>query len=317
MNTSVFANTFKIVKRFFIFKICILFLIIALLDFGVGNIIRHYYFKQYSGFLYRTTYAINEAKADVLIFGASTANHQYYPEIFEKGLNLSYYNVGRDGTSILYHYAILKAVLKRYTPKIIILDVKSELVKQVDSYERLSMLLPYYEEHPEMRQIIEYKSPYEKIKLLSKIYPYNSLVFSVLTGNSKNNVNRYNNIKGYLPLTKVWNEPLKVLKTPLYKELDSTKIKTYELFIQDCVKAKVKLYIVSSPNFYISNFIDKSTVLEKAIAQKYNIRFLDFSQDLLFLANPKYFVDIHHLNNDGAIVLSNKVVGQIAKDYNK
>lgn len=314
MNIEILNNLVKKMKQSFILKIFVFILVFGILDFGIGTILKHYYFKQHSGFLFRTSYAINETNADVLIFGASTANHQYYPDIFEKRLNLSYYNVGRDGTSILYHYAILKTILKRYTPKIIILDVRRELAVKSDSYDRLSMLLPYFDKHPEMDQIIELKSPYERIKMLSSIYPYNSLLFSIMAGNAENNPYRYKDIKGYLPLTRIWNEPLGNLSTPFYKELDSTKVKIYESFIKDCIDAKVKLYIVSSPNFFKMKYIDESDKKGKQIAQKYNVKFLDYSQDSLFLANSKYFVDIHHLNNDGAIILSNKIADVIVQD---
>jgi hypothetical protein len=302
-------------QKYFIFKVLLFILLVILLDFGIGSILRYYYFRQHSGFLYRTTYAMDKTTADILILGASTANHQYDPEIFEKGLNMSCYNAGRDGSNIFYHYAILKAALKRYSPKIIILEMRGELAKTTDSYDRLSMLLPYYESHPEIRQIIKPKSPFEKIKMLSKIYPYNSMLFSIAVGNFKHNALRFNDNKGYLPLNRIWDEPLEMISKPLYSQLDTNKIKTYESIIKECISANVKLYIVSSPNFYKTKYVENSDVKAKEIAEKYNIKFLDYSQDSVFLANSNYFVDIHHLNSSGATVLSNRVVGEIERDY--
>jgi hypothetical protein len=302
-------------QKYYIFKVFVFLLIVIVLDFGIGRLLRFYYFNQHSGFLYRTTYAIDKTTADILIFGASTANHQYDPEIFEKGLKLSCYNAGRDGSSIFYHYAVLKTTLERYTPKIIILEMRGELAKNTGSYDRISMLLPYYDEHPELRSIIELKSPFERIKLLSEIYPYNSLLFSIIAGNSSDNALRYKDIKGYIPLSRIWNEPIETRLTPLYKNLDSMKIITYESFIKACIHAKVKLYIVSSPNFYKMNYAENSDVKAKEIAQKYNVMFLDYSQDSLFLANQKFFADIHHLNNYGAVALSNKIVDKIVRDF--
>jgi glycerophosphoryl diester phosphodiesterase len=280
----------------------------------VGSSLKYFYFKQHSGYLARTNYSINETTADVLIFGASTANHQYYPDVFEKQLNLSYYNVGRDGTSILYHYALLSAILKRYTPKIIILDIRRELAVKPDGYDRLSMLLPYYDEHPEMDAIIRIKSPYEKFKLLSKIYPYNSLLFAIWAGNSNLFDVRNSDIKGYLPLTRVWAEPPQTISVPILNKLDTTKIKVFESFIQTCIKAKIRLYIVISPNFFKMNYIDVADKKAGEIAQKYNVKFLNYSQDSLFLANAKYFADIHHLNSNGAMVFSRIIADRIIED---
>lgn len=295
-------------------KLLIFILIISILDVAIGNLLRYYYFKQTNGFLSRTTQAIEKTTASVLIFGSSKANHQYHPEIFEKRLNLSYYNAGRDGSSIFYHYAVLKSVLQRYSPKMIILDISRDFEKNQESYDRISMLLPYYKSHPEMRTIIEMKSPYEKFKLISNIYPYNSLLFSILAGNSDLNNERYNFIKGYGPLTRVWKNKIQTLKKPPTYELDSNKIHIYDLFISDCLKAGTKLYIVSSPDFIKLNFIEKSNIVADEIARKYNLRFINYSNDSLFLNNAKYFADISHLNDDGAKIFSNLIIDDIEKD---
>jgi len=313
MKTKITDKISKNAFLYFLLKLFIFFLIVFVLDFFIGSGLKYYYFKQNSGFLYRTTYAIEEASADVLIFGSSKANHQYYPAIFEDRLKLSYYNVGRDGSSIFYHYAILKAVLKRYSPKMIILDISREFEKKQDSYDRISMLLPYYEEHPEMRQIIGLKSPYEKIKLISKIYPYNSLLFSIVAGNSEFNTNRYKDINGYVPLSNIWKYPIQTYSFPVGYELDSVKMNVYESFIKDCIKAKIKLYIVSSPDYSKLEYIEKSNLAGKEIAQKYNVKFFDYSKDSLFLNNSQFFADVSHLNDSGAIAFSNLIINEILK----
>ena len=67
---------------------CILFCaILFLLDFFLGNLLKYMYFRQGFGELYLTTYAIDSTKANVLIFGSSTANHHYNSKIFEKRMN--------------------------------------------------------------------------------------------------------------------------------------------------------------------------------------------------------------------------------------
>lgn len=299
---------------YFLFKVLMFVFILFILDFTIGSFLRHYYFKQSIGFYYRQTYSMDKTTADILIFGSSKANHQYYPDVIEKGLKLSYYNVGRDASSIFYYYAVLKSVLQRYTPKVIILDITREFENKQVSYDRISMLLPYYEGHPALRPIIELKSPYEKIKLISKIYPFNSLIFSIISGNSDFNKKKLEDIKGYVPLTRVWNHPIQPFRAPYGNEIDSLKVKYYEYFIQDCIKSGVKLYIVCSPKFYTLDYVDQSKQIGKEIAQKYKIRFFDYSEDSLFMNNGKYFSDIHHLNNDGAKVFSKILVDEIIRN---
>lgn len=317
MKTSMhdFLNTFKNkCSGDFILRCLAFFFLVFILDYSTGRILKYYYFKQNSGFLYRTTYALEKTTADLLIFGASKANHQYYPEIFEKELKLPYFNVGRDGSSIFYHYAVLKSIFKRYTPKMIILDTSNEFEKTQRSYDRISMLSPYYDSHPEIRPIIELKSPNEKYKFVSRIYSYNSLLFSMIMGNSDLNKDRFNELKGYVPLSGIWNDSTKIISVPASDEFDSTKIEMYRLFIKACIDADVKLYIVCSPDFHKLAYVERSNLLAKKIAESYNIEYLDFSNDTLLTNNVKYFADNNHLNSEGAKVFSRQVVDSILKD---
>ena len=297
---------------------------LVLLDFIIGSLLNYFYFKQKSGFLYRTTYAIEKTTEDVIIFGSSTATHDYYPDIFKERLRLSYYNVGRDGNTILYDYAVLKCMLKRYTPKIVILDFDiNEFKKTQEAYDRMTPLLPYYKTHPEIRPIVDLKSPYEKYKLLSKIYPYNSLIVSIFGGNveyfnieyfNKRQRKRDMNSDGYFPLTSIWRQPKRNDSAFINYQLDGNKIKLYTHFLEDCVSSKTELYVVCSPVFINQNYVSPSITLGKEIAKRYAVNFLDYSKDSTILNAPKLFADMVHLNNEGAKLFSNKLIDKIISD---
>jgi hypothetical protein len=296
----------------FLFKLLLVFIVVAIFDYVFGTILRHYYFKQESGLQYRTTYSMEQTKEDVLIFGASRANHHYHPDVFEKRLNLSYYNAGRDGAPIFYHYAVLKCILKRYTPKIVVMDFTGEeFRKDQQNYDRLSSLLPYYKRHPEIRPIIELRSPYEKIKLLSSIYPYNSAIFTIAVGNTEFNKKRRGDIKGYIPLTGVWNEPIITDNTQSNYEVDSSCVNAYRSFIKDCINAGTRLYIVCSPYFFRTTQTDISFSMAQRIAKENYIPFFNFFKDSSFTSNASLFSDMVHLNDDGAKLFSNKVIDKI------
>jgi len=308
MNKTIRKNQIKL----FLLRLLAFFIIVFLFDYSIGSLLRHFYFKQESGLQYRTTYAIEKTNADILIFGSSRANHHYRPDVFENRMKLSFYNAGRDGNFMFYHLAVLKGVLNRYSPKIVILDfVAEEFAQNQYSYDRLSSLLPYYKSHPEMRPIINLKSKYEKIKLVSQIYPYNSLMLTIAVGNSGVNKKRKSDIQGYVPITKVWNGPIQVDNISSYYQIDSIKVKAYEAFIQDCVQANVALYIVCSPYYIKSDQVDYSIVLGQNIAESYGIKFIDYSKDTIFTNNSALFADIGHLNDNGAEVFSNILIDQI------
>jgi hypothetical protein len=303
-NKSSYSSLKKILLFLFFFYI---------LDFVTGELLKYYYFTQDSGPLYQTTFAIEGTRADLLIFGTSKANHSYNPEIFTERLKISAFNAGRDGGSIFYDFAILESILKRYSPKIIILDVSWEFEKKQDSYDRLSMLLPYYQKHSDMRPIIEQKSNFEKIKMYSRVYPYNSMLFSIFAGNLKYNRLRVNDLNGFVPLSKVWQDEIRIVNYPDYK-IDSIKIKYYKAFIEKCIELQLKLYIVVSPDFMKLVKLEKSNIISKEIAANYNVAFYDYSRDTLFLNNSKYFADQTHLNHVGADVFTNKLLDEIQKD---
>jgi len=298
----------------FLLKTLSFLAILFLLDFSIGSILKYFYKKQKSGVLYRATYSIDSTKADILIFGASRANHHYVPGIFENRIHMSCYNTGRDGETILYNYAILKCALKRYSPKIAILDFsREEFVKTPDNYDRLSALLPYYKDHPEIRSIVQLRSPYEKYKLLSKIYPYNSLIFSIAIGATKLNTSReyIKDENGYVPLPEIWDKQPDIDTVFIKNELDSNTIKLFESFIKDCIKSRVKPYIILSPVFIKYIYKDQSVNIALSIAKKYHIPMYNFLNDSTFLNHDSLFADAGHLNNDGAKVFTNKLIDTI------
>ena len=302
---------------FFILKLIILFSAAFVVDHLIGSLLGYFYFKEQSGVDYRTTYSMEKTKADLLIFGSSRANHHYQPDIFEKSLGLSSYNVGEDGNTILNDYAVLKSVLARYSPEIVILDLKAQdFIKKQEDYDQLSELLPYYSTHPEIRSIINLKSRFEKEKLLSSIYPYNSIIFRIAAGNMRFYKRMREDIKGYVPLRQQWKGSLQIDPGFNKYEIDSNKIKIYQFFIQDCIHSKTKLFIVSSPYLMKTAVTELSIKIGKEIAEKYNINFFDYSRSPLFTNQFDLFADNVHLNDRGANVFSTMIANNLLRISN-
>ncbi len=298
----------------FLVKAFVFLVILFILDFSIGSILRYFYFKQDSGLLYRTTYSLDSTSADFLIFGSSTANHHYDPYVFEKRMKMSVYNTGRDANTIFYNFAVFQSILKRYTPKIAILDFNVGEAREFPrDYDRLSSLLPYYKSHKELHSIIKLKGPFEKLKLISKIYPYNSLLFTILVGNTEYNKSRdyISDEKGFIPLNHIWNRKITADNSPENYKLDGTKIKVLESFVRECKKNNIQLYICISPRFKSYTGKDPSVEVVKDIAKESNISFYDYSKDSLFWNHPEFFADEMHLNLTGASLFSNKVIDKI------
>ena len=297
---------------YYLLNIVLFIALIIAADFIAGRVLKYFYFHQASGWDYETKYSVEDTKADVLIFGASRAQQQYIPTFIEDSLHLSCYNVGRDGMPFFYHYAVLQAVLKRYTPKMILLDCEYGTLKKTESsYERLSCLLPFYKNHPEMRSVIELRSPFEKYKLLSQTYPYNSLIFKILSGNLESGKKKNVTIKGYLALTRSLDEPMRPVNFTEKYELDTVKVNMLRSFINDCKERNIPLYLVVSPYYINPIGNDYSDTITRQIASSNKVDFLDYSKREIFTSNSKLFDDTVHVNTTGAKIFSAMLAGDL------
>jgi hypothetical protein len=299
--------------RFFL-KLAMVFAIVIILDQIGGAILSKLYFKQSSGLYYRTTYVMDSTTADIVVFGSSRANHHYVPQIFEDSLKMNFYNAGRDGNFLLFNYATFKSLTKRYTPKIIIFDVNpSDIIKNELGYERLSSLLPYYKTHPEVRSIVELRSSFEKIKLLSAIYPYNSSLLTILVGNLEINKKRKADDRGYVPVIgKIDNEPV-LDKSEPSSELDTLSIGYLNEIATICQQKGIQLYLVYSPIYFTTQNPTIHSVFNE-IASKHGFKYFNFSTDSNYVRKKELFKDVAHLNHEGAIEFSSIFINSIQLD---
>jgi lysophospholipase L1-like esterase len=85
-------------------------------------------------------------------------------------------------------------------------------------------------------------------------------------------------------------------------------------FVNAAINGGSRLYIVFSPLYMNIPENEPSTDTIKSMALQYGVPFLDYSQDPTFLANPGYFSDPTHLNNEGAKLFSQMVAARIDED---
>ncbi|MFN8208914.1 MAG: hypothetical protein U0T82_16125 [Bacteroidales bacterium] len=301
--------------RLFLRSLLLLLLVVILGDLALGSLLRHFYFKQRSGDNYRMIQSIEHTTADVLIFGSSRSTRHYRPDVLADSLGLTYYNTGKDGQDILYAAAVGKCVFSRYKPKLVILDIRRGEFRQ-GSYDRLSKLLPFYRTHPEIRPFIELRGPFEKIKLLSSVYPFNSEFFAILVTNTSFNEEKRKDDRGYLPLYKTWTKPLN-LETSLlttHSSLDPVRVEAFRAFVSDCRNRQIPMVVVSSPYYSLPLNPDSSLIVASSICREYQTIFLDISQDTSYLDHPEWFQDVQHLNQNGALRFSENLVALIREN---
>ena len=293
-------------------KLAILAVLIFVLDFVIGTGAKKLYFKPTEGKFYDETYAFDSTKADILIVGSSKAAHNYISQNIEDSLNLTSYNAGHEGARFLHQYALLKGILNRYHPKIIIWDYYIGFKLDPANYFELSTILPYYENHEEIRPIVDSRSEFEKYKMISKIYPYNSTIVynaNKLLGFYKN-PEKDRSVKGFVPLRSKWKDEIKVSKKDVVP-LDSTCISAYKSIIKYCKSNNIQLVMVNSPLYKHFKSTPNYDRVAKEIAASENIPFLEYSTDTTFMNNQEYFNDPLHLNAEGAKLFTNKLISNI------
>jgi hypothetical protein len=291
--------------------------ILFILDFIIGKALEYAYFSQHKGRLYETTYSLQNVDSECLIFGCSRALQHYDPAVIEKIAGLTTYNLGSDGQSIIYHKLVLENILSRYKPKLIVLELFEVKDFAVGPWanqatERLSYLFPYLNRYPNLKEALWKRTKYEKIKLISQTYRYNSMILRIIEGNfgffdydERENGFRPNNFK--------LKEPLEKKSLPPGTIYDEEKVKYFYDFVDLCRNNDIPLYVVISPRYIIC---DNCSSFSHEICNKAKVELHDFSSESHFLSNIKYFGDLSHLNLEGSRLYSEFIGSKLRDFYN-
>jgi hypothetical protein len=304
--------------KIFFLKLLIIGSTILILDQGLGKLLKHYYYKIDHAEQGRATYAIDLVRDDILILGSSRASHHYIPTIISDSLGISCYNAGKDKQGLFYCQAVLNAAMKRHVPKLVILDFSPNSFEKTEmELDELSVLLPYYRNHPEIQSIVNKRSKWEWIKTHSSLYCYNSLALQIIFNNISNQRDA-NETNGYVPLGN--KENILVSPSDLYP-IENNPEKKLITVLKDLINItklnKCKLIVVVSPIYYSLANSTKDLELAKNICSQENITYFDYSQSAAFINNgPALFSDKQHLNNTGAALFSQTLCSDIKNVFN-
>lgn len=296
-------------------KLFIFFILLIALDFVIGGSIKKAYFSQNHGAYYRATYVLETAKPDIMILGSSKAVHHYISTLIQDSTKNSCYNGGRDGCFINYSNAATNCILKRYSPKILVLDVLDDEFEEssYNVHDKVSSLFPYYHDHPEIRNIVDLKSPFEKYKLMSGMYTFNTLLLPSITGtlDLSKKKGAETPLLGYLPFFDHWSGEMKIVDSRKEK-LSFIKIQALKNIVDSCRVKQVKLIFIISPTYkkFVQEF-NPTADLTKRIADSAHIPFWNYLEDTTFLNNRSYFEDIRHLNNSGALIFTKDIIRRL------
>lgn len=300
----------------FLTKLILLFLILALFDIVLGKIFDFTIFHLKGGIQASTTYAIHQADQQLIILGSSRAEHHYVPSIFDDTLKLKSYNAGCDGMTFLYYLSVFKSILSREKPKAVIVDLlPDEFTESSSTYTSLASLLPYYYSDPSIQPILNLRSPYEKVKTVSNIYRYNSIIGPLLRDIFFNSPTSDD---GYVPLYGKLNQKASLgFVHPANNDIDTIIVDKFRQMIKEAKENDCQLFVFISPTYQNYKYTHETIRIASEICEKENVYFHDFSRDSLFWNHPNYFANTFHLNDTGAKVYSKILAKKVKEDLSK
>lgn len=254
----------------------------------------------------KMNYQVEKADYDCYILGSSRAVHHYNPRILSDSLGLSVYNAGRDGQGISYASGLLKAIINRKKPKIIILEC-GQIELDNNWLEKMGALKPYYVEHPQVMSLAERISgKKERIKFFFSAYRFNSALFPILKTYLRPQKDK---LRGYEPESngRIANLSYRFEKCePLI--LDPLVLDVLRDFVSTCNANNVKLVVCCSP------ILENYHLISKELHQLFldlNVTFFDYSNDQRFINHIDMFGDYVHLNSTGADIYTKVLVNDL------
>lgn len=256
----------------------------------------------------------SNVNCDIAIYGSSRAWVHIDPKILNDSLELDVYNFGIDGHNFWLQYLRHLEFLKHNKkPKTIILAVDVfSLQKCIDLYGP-DQFLPYMLWNSNIQEYTSSYVGYNTFEYYLPLLRYSgksNALKTIIKNISKNQSSEKYRNHGFLGMDREWNNDLdkaKKNKATYEVKLDSTSIKLFEKFINECKINNIELIFVYTPEYidgqkYVANRND-IIQMYRDISTKYSIEFYDYSNDSLCF-DKKYFYNASHLNNTGAEIFS-------------
>jgi hypothetical protein len=307
MDHSSFTSSSSDLRKFLI-KAALLLAIVVGCDRLIGAVAEHWYFKTNDGDTGGGVNALLRKRSDVLVFGDSRAESHYVPDILGSGFHASAFNAGFKGANSLYQYALEQLVFDHYTPKLIIYDFSPYSIakSKEDPYSRLYPLFPYWRnEH--VWSLIAQSGLVRRLAFLSRIYPYNSKIHSIVLFNVFES--RPNASNGYVAqYGTMRSEPIEPMPVPI--SYDDELVDYLDRFIVSAHSRGVKVIVTISPRFAAGSYEIPMQIRERLA--ELDIPVVDFGLgDFPEFANYRLFRDPDHLADEGAKLFSRVAVDKI------
>jgi hypothetical protein len=301
-------------------ELTIIILLLIAIDIIVGYTFQFLLNHIKDGRYFKLNYSYYESNEDIIIIGSSRAEMDYNPNQIHKETGLSCWNAGRGGQGLIYFYSLETEILDRYTPKLIILNVDPNMLSGDLEYDKAAILRPFAKKNSLLANLMIEKDLWEKLKLRSYMYSYNSSIFYLVRPLFQKDKDGKKADKGWKPkYGKIPESQLKALewvkkeKPKLENiELNPRKIAIFNKMVELAEQKKCNLVFAIPPDFDFQVITPTLKYVEKMSKNK-NIPIFNFRSDHELIDNISNFSDLSHLNYVGANKFSKKLAENISQ----
>ncbi len=294
----------------FLMNIAIFITIVAAVDYTLGEVFLYLQAKA-GGRTGAEYYICEQAKEDVIVMGSSRATYHYVSNIISEKLGMTCFNAGKDGNGIIMQYGRWKLISRRYTPRILIYDITPEFDIEMNDNQRYIERLKPFCNNKSVRQYVSTLFPLERIKLLSRMYRYDSKIFEIISDFKRKE--DFGKASGYIPLDGyIRQEVVEDVESARKSAIDSDPVKMYylEQLIKETREKGITVYLVVSPCWKGGKYTEDAYSQIKKLADKYNVSFMNYIESS-YCVKSGYFKDSFHLNDKGARVFTEDLVSKI------
>jgi hypothetical protein len=267
--------------------------------------------KSTNGLYYKAEYSLFTCVDDIVLIGDSRMESNLIPDIIEEKTDLTCWNAGSAGQEYPYFNCIQEALLARYTPKTVFINIESNAIQQSIRYKKVSYLRPYYSRSEAVRFALNKKSPFERFFMISQLYSFNSAFHKLLSPVLFPDVNSSKEFKGWKPRQKPlqlsYEKP--IVHADFIDPINEVTKNSYITMIENYLNHGTEVVLIISPEEY-NRLISTSLTISffREYCKKKGIMFLDYSSNPTFVCNIEMFSDMFHLNREGANAFTNTVM---------
>lgn len=298
-------------------KVGLLLALALVLDLCFGAAFSRVFSKQKSGKYFTTEYALEATTEEVVVFGNSHAAQNFNVQRMGDSLGCRAFNFGNQNQSVLYYQPVIKAMLERHKPKLLILCLDAmELVYDRADYERLNVLVPFFGKSPYIDGAITTANTVDRVRCYSNFYKYNSTIGYSLMNTFKPTSGKSLYSRGYDPQTGVLCD-LDIAKLTEGENkdflggVDTCKLNYLNDVIRTLKQANVPLMVVTTPNFEIDDAVHPQYEAMKKVLADQQVWYSNHLADARFVGRCEMFNDLNHLNEKGADYFSDLIVSEV------